>query len=100
MPGPGVYGVGVEVGGSFHPGAANVGFRPTFHPRSRKRLLEVHLLDFEGEILGEELRVHFVKKIREEEIFPDGEALKARISWDVEEIRALWEKEGSLWRAR
>lgn len=100
LPGPGVYGVGVEVRGNIYPGAANAGFRPTFRPRSRGPVLEVHLLDFEGEIRGEELRVHFLKKIREEKAFPDGEALRARIGRDVEEIRSLWSKEGSLWRAR
>jgi riboflavin kinase/FMN adenylyltransferase len=100
LPGPGVYGVGVEVRGRLHPGAANVGFRPTFHPRPRELVLEVHLLDFEEEVRGEELRVYFVKKIREEEAFPDGEALRVRIGRDVEEIRSLWSKEGSLWRAR
>ena len=53
-----------------HPynGAANVGFRPTVGDFP-KPILEVHLLDFDGDLYGQKIAVEFVHKIREETKF-------------------------------
>lgn len=71
-------------------GAASLGVRPTV-VRGGNPVLEVHLLDFEGEIYGARLRVDFLFKLRDEEQFPDLETLKARIGRDVQDARRYFE---------
>ncbi len=63
-------------------GAASVGTRPTIREQAQL-LLEVHLLDFEGEIYGRHLRVTFLQRLRTEQKFDGLEALRAAIARDV-----------------
>ncbi len=62
-------------------GVANLGTRPTVG--GEKRLLEVHLFDFSGDLYGENLEVSFEKHLRSEMKFPSLEALRDQISADV-----------------
>lgn len=62
-------------------GVANLGIRPT--RGGDLPLLEVHLLDFDGSIYGKHLSVCFMHKIRDEQRFPDLDALKAQIAKDA-----------------
>jgi riboflavin kinase / FMN adenylyltransferase len=62
-------------------GVANLGVRPTVG--GTKRLLEVHVIGFSGEIYGENLEVCFHKHLRPEMKFPSLEALRERISIDM-----------------
>lgn len=70
-----------------HPGVANVGRRPTVN--GERPQLEVHLLDFSGDLYGAHLDVDFRHKIRGEQRFPDLAALTAQIGRDVEATRRL-----------
>ena len=79
-------------------GAANLGINPTFRSAAQAGslqggktplLLEVHLLDFAQDLYGQEVRVEFVRRLREERRFPGPEALKAQIAADVAEARRL-----------
>jgi riboflavin kinase / FMN adenylyltransferase len=65
---------------------ASVGLRPTVNPVPSP-LLEVHLLDFSGDLYGRRLRVRFLRKLRDEEKYDGLEALKAAISSDVRRAR-------------
>lgn len=85
---PGVYAVEAEGAFGRYKGVANVGTRPTLGGEERR--LEVHLLGFAGELYGEEVRVRFLKRLREERRFPSLEALKAQIAQDVEAARAYF----------
>jgi len=85
---PGVYAVEAEGAFGRYKGVANVGTRPTLGGGERR--LEVHLLGFSGELYGEEMRVRFLKRIREERRFPSPEALAAQIARDVAEARAYF----------
>ncbi|MBA4144011.1 MAG: bifunctional riboflavin kinase/FAD synthetase [Nitrosospira sp.] len=83
----------VEVRGdavSFFPsalrGVASLGVRPTVHERG-KPVLEVHLFNFDQEIYGRHLRVHFLHKLRNEEKYPDLITLAKQIGRDVEEAK-------------
>ena len=67
-------------------GVASLGVRPTVH-EDGKPVLEVHLFDFDQEIYGRHLRVHFLHKLRNEEKFPDLETLVRRIAQDVEQAK-------------
>ena len=87
VPGHGIYAVWARIGGreGALPGAMSIGVRPTFG--GHERTLEVHLLDWEGELVGLELEVEFVDWLRAEERFESPEALKAAIAADVAETR-------------
>ena len=82
----GVFAVTVNVAGTLYRGAANVGLRPTVGDLL-KPILEVHLLDFAGDLYGQRIAVDFVHKIRDEEKFTSLEKLVATITSDVEMIR-------------
>ncbi len=68
-------------------GVANYGYRPTFG--GRKKLLEVHLLDFEGDVHGRKLKVEFLDFIREERRFNSPEELIKQIKRDIEYARSV-----------
>lgn len=74
------------------PGVANLGYRPTLEdPQTARRLLEVHLIDFSGDLYGQEMEVEFTAKIREERKFAGLEELKAQIAQDTQTARNLLE---------
>ncbi len=85
LPGHGVYATYAWVGGRRLAAATNVGVRPTVDGASLT--IEAHLLDFDADIYGEEVRLEFVRRIRPEMKFSGLEALKAQIWADVEEVR-------------
>ena len=66
--------------GRVYAGIANAGRRPTVG--GGRVLLEVHLLDFAGDLYGQRLQVGFLERLREEQRFPSLEALTAQISRD------------------
>ena len=68
-------------------GAANLGTRPTVN--GSEKLLEVHLLDFDGDIYGRHVSVEFVHKLRDEERFDSIETMKAQIVRDETAAREL-----------
>ena len=70
-------------------GIANVGTRPTVDGGSRV-ILEAHLFDFNKEIYGRYVEVHFKQKIRDEMCFQSLEQLKAQIEKDVAETKKIF----------
>jgi len=69
---------------------ANIGFRPTLTgERPELPRVEVHLLDFTGDLYGEYLQLEFVAFLREEQRFPGLDALKSQIAKDVAAARAI-----------
>ncbi len=74
----GVY--AVRVNGQFL-GVANYGFRPTFDGKTK--VLEVHILDFEGNLRGERLKVEFLGFLREEKKFSSKDELIKQIERDI-----------------
>ncbi|MDE2476645.1 MAG: bifunctional riboflavin kinase/FAD synthetase [Alphaproteobacteria bacterium] len=86
----GVYAVRVRHSGREHRAAANFGVRPMFAVRAP--LLEVHLLDFSGDLYGELLQVEFIALLRGEMEFPDIEALKRQMTADCAEARKILER--------
>jgi riboflavin kinase/FMN adenylyltransferase len=67
-------------------GVANLGLRPTVAGIPRLTL-EVHLLDFNGDLYGKHVHVSFLEKLRDEIKFPDFEALKQQITLDSLEAK-------------
>jgi riboflavin kinase/FMN adenylyltransferase len=87
LPADGVYLVRASLPAWSGYGVANLGGRPTF--AEEERLLEVHLLDFGGDIYGADLRVEFLGRLRATSRFESLDALKAQIGLDVTEARRL-----------
>jgi riboflavin kinase/FMN adenylyltransferase len=72
------------------PAVANIGHRPTVTlERADRPRVEVHLLDFEGDLYGEFIELEFVAFLRGEQRFPSKEALSDQIRRDVESARAV-----------
>lgn len=88
----GIYAVklsGLETGDQVagdRPGVASLGVRPTVKQNGAPTL-EVHLFDFNREIYGQHVRVHFLHKLRDEAKFPDMETLKQQIAADEQAAR-------------
>jgi riboflavin kinase/FMN adenylyltransferase len=85
IPGDGVYAVRVDIGERRWPGAANVGTNPTFGEQERK--LEVHIIGFQGDLVGKELTVEFVERLRETKAFPSVAQLIEQLRVDVEQAK-------------
>ncbi len=83
----GIYAVTLTVDGVTHKGAANFGKRPTFD--DGPPLLEVFVLDFDGDLYGKVVEVAFIGFIRGEAKFDSVEALVARMNEDVAEARRM-----------
>jgi len=69
------------------PAAISVGRRPTFY-ESGPRLVEAHVLDFDGDLYGEKAVVRFVSRLHDDLRFESAEALVAQMGKDVEATRA------------
>jgi len=74
--------------GSVHACAINLGRRPTFFEHADHSLLEAHLLDFDGDLYGEHVRVTFEHFLRSERKFDGLESIKAQLQLDVAAARA------------
>ena len=87
LPPRGVYVVRARVGTEIFPAVMNLGQRPTFTSNGVDSL-EVHLLEGGRDLYGEEMELVDFSWIRDEQRFPDVDALKTQITRDVEEARA------------
>ena len=92
LPPDGVYAAAAIRDGRAYPAAVNVGFAPTFGWKQAVRRLEVHLLDFSGNLYGSELGVEFLTHLREERSFNSPEELKHQIGRDIARIREYFSR--------
>jgi riboflavin kinase / FMN adenylyltransferase len=89
FPPNGVYLAEARIGGVLHHGVVNLGFRPTVSSGKSERVLEIHLLDFDRDIYGEDVEVRFVRYLRPEQKFENIDALVRQIEADVKQAREL-----------
>lgn len=82
LPHDGVYAVKVEIEGKYYKGMLNIGHRPTVNTDKLLKTIEAHIIDFDQDIYGHQITVHFVKRIRDEIKFPDLDSLKAQLAND------------------
>jgi riboflavin kinase / FMN adenylyltransferase len=87
LPPEGIYAVRGALRRGTFPGALHLGPRPTF--QGSPPSIELHLLDFDGELYGEEVRVDFIKRLREVRPFESAEALVRQMREDVAEARRV-----------
>jgi riboflavin kinase / FMN adenylyltransferase len=88
VPDHGVYACHAELEGRRLAAAVSVGVRPTFKT-GRGLLVEAFLLDFEGDVYGQELRLDFIERLRGEQRFDSAEALVEQMHRDVDETRRI-----------
>jgi riboflavin kinase/FMN adenylyltransferase len=91
LPDDGIYATITLVNGEPFPSATNVGTRPTFG--EGERMVETYLLNYEGDLYGRQLRVEFVKKVRDEQRFPSAEELIIQMGKDVQQVDAILAKD-------
>jgi len=92
IPADGIYAVKVKLDDKVFNGMLNIGMRPTFEFEEPKRSLEVHLLDFKGDLYGQYLSLELMKRIRDEKKFDSKEELIEEIQKDEVRIRNYFRK--------
>jgi len=95
LPPNGVYAGYARVGEERYGTVMNIGVRPTFN--DHERLLEAHLLDFDGDLYGTDLMVEFVERLRPEVKFDSVQALIAQIHKDKAQAQELLAAEGEAY---
>lgn len=88
IPGNGIYAVRVRRGDDLYGGMLNIGIRPTIDA-SQTISIEVNLFDFNEEIYGEHLTVHFIKRIRCEKKFDSKDELITAMQKDKAKAQQL-----------
>ncbi len=81
FPKTGVYAVWAQMGDKIMPAVANIGFNPTFG--NEVLSVEVHIMDFNGDIYDRDIVVHFVQRLRSEKKFSSLDELKRQIGKDT-----------------
>jgi len=89
FPPNGVYLAKAWIRGVSYHGVINLGYRPTVSSGKSERVLEIHLLDFNRDIYGEDVEVQFVSYLRPEKKFENVDALARQIALDVQQAREL-----------
>ena len=88
LPADGVYSAVLKIGGTQHRGALSIGTKPTFK-ESAERVAEVFVLDYSGDLYGEQIAVECVDFLRPQIKFEDAAMLSDQIAQDVDYISTL-----------
>lgn len=86
VPANGVYAGWATVDSMRHPAAIHIGPNPTFAEAGKK--IEIHLLDFQGDLYGRTLSVDFVDRVRDVQKFASVDELLAQLNRDMQTVRA------------
>ncbi|HEU5146970.1 MAG TPA: bifunctional riboflavin kinase/FAD synthetase [Chryseosolibacter sp.] len=86
IPPDGIYAVKVQVGHRLFKGMLYIGCRPTL--QGTKRNIEVNIFDFNEDIYGETITIHFHKMLRGDKTFPDLESMKVQLAQDKQDALA------------
>ncbi|GAB4531151.1 MAG: bifunctional riboflavin kinase/FAD synthetase [Anaerolineales bacterium] len=85
----GVYACRVLTGSGIYRAATNIGVRPTFDGAHPQQTVETHLLDFQGNLYGQEIEVQFLKRLRGERRFASVHNLVEQIRQDLSLVREV-----------
>lgn len=89
IPKNGVYAVWAQIKGKLYRGVLNIGVRPTLKRKSKKIHIEVHLLNFHQQIYGQNLKLFFIRHLRDERAFSGLDPLQKQIKIDRDRARAF-----------
>lgn len=87
LPPNGVYSGCTKLAGHLYHVALNIGLRPTVAPATPQMRVEAHLLDFDGNLYGEDLEVEMSGKLRNEQKFASPAELREQIARDIAKVR-------------
>lgn len=85
----GVYAIRAELMGKMYGGMLNIGFRPTIDSASAVKTIETHLFGISGDFYGENIIIHFIKRVRDELRFKGMEELKNQLAKDKINIQNI-----------
>lgn len=86
----GVYAVKIKLDHQWYTGVCNFGYKPTFEDGHLEPQAEVHIFDFKQDIYGETIVVEWHKRLRDEQKFPNIDALIAQITKDAKEAKSFF----------
>jgi riboflavin kinase/FMN adenylyltransferase len=87
LPADGVYATWTYIDNQAHQSVTNIGKRPTFG--NGERTIEVHILDYHGDLYRQELKIDIIERLRGEKRFSTAGELKRQIAEDVKRARAI-----------
>jgi riboflavin kinase/FMN adenylyltransferase len=87
LPADGVYATWIYIENQAHQSVTNIGKRPTFG--NSERTVEVHIIDYHGDLYRQELKIDIIARLRGEKKFSTAEELKRQITEDVKRGRAI-----------
>ncbi len=93
LPVDGVYATRVYIGNHVYESMTNIGKNPTFG--SNQRTVEVHILDYHGDLYDQELKIDIIERLRDEKQFNTAAELKKQIAEDIKQGRAILTSRGS-----
>jgi riboflavin kinase/FMN adenylyltransferase len=92
LPQDGVYATWAYIDGRVYQSMTNIGFNPTFD--DSKRIVEIYIVDYRGDLYGRELKVEIMERLRAEKKFSTVEELKQQIAEDVKRGQAILNSRG------
>jgi riboflavin kinase/FMN adenylyltransferase len=92
LPRDGVYAVEVETADGRFCGMLNIGIRPTVNDNPDHKTIEVHIIDFEKDMYGQQIHIHLIERIRDEMRFRSIQQLKNQLMKDKEMVMAAYGK--------
>lgn len=87
LPKAGVYVCQAQIDGQVWGAVTNVGVRPTFESQMPVSHVETHVLDFDRDLYGQQVQLEFLERLRDEQRFPNVDALVAQIKQDIQTAR-------------
>jgi len=93
LPTGGVYACRAYIEDKSYSAMTNIGSRPTFG--GGKQLIEVYLLDYNGDLYGHELAIDIIERLRDEKKFDTAEQLKEQIAEDIKQGKAMLKTRGA-----
>jgi riboflavin kinase / FMN adenylyltransferase len=91
LPPNGVYATTMTIDGVIHASVTNVGVRPTVDQSGRVSV-ETHVFGLDRDLYGQQVRLGFVQRLRDERAFESVDALKAQIAADADKARMLFDR--------
>jgi len=92
LPADGVYATWAYINDKAYPSMTNIGRCPTFD--DSERTVEVHVLDYQGDLYEHEMEIDIIERLRDEKKFDNAEELKRQIAEDVKQGRAILQSQG------
>jgi riboflavin kinase/FMN adenylyltransferase len=89
IPAFGIYACWAYIGNKKHIAATNIGINPTFTPDKQTPNVEAHILDFDHDLYGQEVKLEFVARLRDELKFSSVDELIKQIHADIAHTREI-----------